>query len=788
MLDSKQYKMPVIVMTANINYSINNSTFLEGTFGRSNNSLTGCAQAQNNTRPSFCTSGLPSSDSASLDKSGLGALPLIYPDAGVINKSYFAFTALESVNPPIWDGTRLRMVPSFSWGGRITNSPPNFPFPGYFNTMTTWDAASNITKVIGRHSVKAGIYYTHSYKAQQRQGWAGTIDFSNSTSNPLDSQFGFSNAILGVFTSFNQYSKYVEGNYVYTNLDFYIQDNWKFNDRITLDYGVRLVHQQPQYDNLGQASNFLFDQWKQSDAPYIYLAGCPGGATTCSSSARQAKDPRTGALLGTNTSLAIGTLVPNSGNLTNGLFLSGQGGVPTTTYNWPALKVGPRFGIAYDVTGRQRLVLRGGGGLMFDRTAGNAVMNQVQNPPTLYNVTMRYANLQSMSGAFTTQSASSLNVYQLESGLPSTWSWNGGAQFMAPLNTVVAAEYVGQYSFNLVESVGINHTDFGAAFLPQNQDPTLTSSIPGSNQLPIDAIRPIRGFGTITTNMPSGWYYSHSLQLSITRRFAKGLAFGFNDTIMLKNIGSSGSRLQHNADGTWSERSDQDLADDLLNNYIATRHQFKGNFIYDLPGLKGDALWQKIAKWPLSNWRISGIWTANTPSSYTISYNFQNGASNSTNITGSSNYSGRVRILGDPGGGCNGDDIYRQFNTSAFAPALQGSVGLESPGGGYLRGCFNHTLDLALARTFNFADFHLGEGRRIELRLDAFNALNLSRITGRYTIMQVPSTTDSTIQNLPFDASGNLISTRSLPKNAGFGVANAYQTPRNLQAQLRFYF
>jgi hypothetical protein len=401
---------------------------------------------------------------------------------------------------------------------------------------------------------------------------------------------------------------------------------------------------------------------------------------------------------------------------------------------------------------------------------------------------MRYANLQNMSGAITTQSAPSLNVYQLESGLPSTWTWNGGVQYLLPWNTVLAAEYVGQYSFNLVEGVGINDTDFGAAFLPQNQDPTLTSAIPGSNVLPIDSIRPIRGYGGITMNQPRGWYYSHTMQLSVTRRFAKGLAFGFNDTIMLKNMGSSTARLRHNPDGTFSEMPDQALADELSNNYIGTRHTMKAHFIYDLPGFNGNSLWQRVAKVPLNDWRLSGIWTATSAGSYTIGYSFQNGASNSTNITGSNFYSGRVRILGDPGGGCNFNDIYRQFNTSAFAPAQQGSMGLESPSGGYMRGCFSHSLDLSLAREINLGKFHLGEGRRIELRLDAFNALNLSRINGRNTTMQVTSTTDSTIQNLPFDAGGNLIASRSLPKNAGFGVANGYQGARNLQAQLRFYF
>ena len=152
------------------------------------------------------------------------------------------------------------------------------------------------------------------------------------------------------------------------------------------------------------------------------------------------------------------------------------------------------------------------------------------------------------------------------------------------------------------------------------------------------------------------------------------------------------------------------------------------------------------------------------------------------NITGSPNYGGRVRITGDPGSGCSSAIRYRQFNTAAFAGPSVGSVGLES-GMDYLRGCFNQTLDLALARVIR-----LGEARRIEFRIDAFNVPNWADITGRNTTMNVTSPTDSTIKNLPFDADGNLIASRSQPKNAGFGVANGYQAARSIQAWLRFTF
>ena len=56
------------------------------------------------------------------------------------------------------------------------------------------------------------------------------------------------------------------------------------------------------------------------------------------------------------------------------------------------------------------------------------------------------------------------------------------------------------------------------------------------------------------------------------------------------------------------------------------------------------------------------------------------------------------------------------------------------------------------------------------------------------TTLNVTSPIDGTPVNLPSDSAGNLITSRSLPKNAGFGAANAYQVPRTLQVRLRFSF
>ncbi len=784
--DTQVYKKWFYTWASTVTYSLNPTTFLEGSFGHSRNDLAGCFGPTNTAGPGFCTSSIPMNTVASLSGAGLTGLPSLFPDSGVLNKSYYAFQAMETVKSPIWDGTKMSLVPQFSWGGRVANGPPNFPFPGWLNTNQTTDMTISVTKVKSSHTLKAGFYWNHSYKAQQSLAgtWQGSINFGNDANNLLDTQFGFANAAMGVFSSYSQLSKYVEGNYIYNNLEGFIQDNWRVNPKLTLDYGVRLVHQQPQYDALGQGVNWLPDKWSLSSAPLYYLAGC---ATTapCSGSNRQAKDPRTGQLLGPNTAVAIGTLVPGSGNFINGLVPSGTDPVPTTTYNWPTLVPAPRFGVAYDVTGKQRIIFRGGAGLYFDRPSGNTIYSQIANPPNELSQTLYYSQFQTMGG-LTTQGAANLNVYQLNSGLPKTWTWNAGVQYMLPFNTMLDVSYVGEHAYDVVEQVNINTVDIGAAYLAANQDPTVTSSLPGGAAVTQNMMRSIRGFGSINMMIPRGFITSHTLQIMLNRRFAHGVQFRLSDTIMLKRFGDAGARIQHAADGTWSYRSDQDQANELFTNYIPTRHTFKGDFVYSIPALKniGSGSANQVLKAVTSDWQLSGIWAANTASAYTIGYSFQNGAGNQQ-ITGSPDFGSRIKVTGNPGGGCNTSDIYRQFNTSAFAPPAVGSVGLES-GNDYMRGCFYQQFDLALQREFRVA--RLGEGRRLSFRIDAFNVFNQSHITGRNGTMTVTSLTDSTIVNLPYDSSGNLIPTRSTPRSSGFGMATGFQGARTIQVWLRFRF
>ena len=347
---------------------------------------------------------------------------------------------MQDVKPPFWDGTNLNLPPIFTWGGRIGAAPPNQRYPGWLNINRTQDMAISLTKVAGRHTIKAGFYNNHSFKAQNvgaggGLSFQGQVEFNNDTNNALDTGFGYANAATGVFTRYSQASDFIEGSMIYNNTEFYVQDNWKVNGRLTMDYGMRFTRQQPQHDQFQQMSNFFPDEWSASAAPVLYIPGCSNGAVVCSGNALNAMDPRNGQILtapgAANTQAAIGTPVPGSGNLLNGIRRAGDG-IAKTGYTWPKLVVGPRFGMAYDLTGTQKIILRGGAGLYYDRPDGNTVFSIPGNPPIATSQDLRNGMLQTLGTGLSTLGTPQLVIFQYDAKVPASWQWQGGVQMAMP--------------------------------------------------------------------------------------------------------------------------------------------------------------------------------------------------------------------------------------------------------------------------------------------------------------------------------------------------------------------
>ena len=192
--------------TAAVNYTIGSKTFLEVTYGRFQNYV-----------------GTPTiTDASNKNNVGLGAFPMLFPDATLVNPAYSAYQRLQDEHPPWWDGTRSQILPNFTWGTRIqpagtTLAPPAARDYGCcLNQSRTDDVNASVTHVTGGHTLKAGFYYQNGYKTQTASVGAttpynGAISFANDTTNPLDSQFGFANAALGIFASYGQQSRVPRG-------------------------------------------------------------------------------------------------------------------------------------------------------------------------------------------------------------------------------------------------------------------------------------------------------------------------------------------------------------------------------------------------------------------------------------------------------------------------------------------------------------------------------------------------------------------------------------------------
>ena len=365
---------------------------------------------------------------------------------------------------------------------------------------------------------------------------------------------------------------------------------------------------------------------------------------------------------------------------------------------------------------------------------------------------------------------------------------------MLPWATSLDVSYAGLHSWNDQQPWNINSIDLGTAFLDSTQDRTLAASTtPGATSYAAtnpDLVRAYRGYSSMasTSRFYEGWRTYHSIQLSFNRRFRDGLQFGFNDTIQLYDEARVAPRFDHRSDGSYVRRADEAEAQKLLGNQFPSNvgaaqsaHVMKGSAVWDLPDVRSSRTGLRALGLLVNDWQLSTIWTGATGAPYAVGFSYQNGGNN-VNITGSPDFGPRIRLVGDPGAGCSSDP-YRQFNAAAFQGPLVGSVGLESSND-YLKGCFSSVLDLSIAR-----NIRLGGGRVLQLRADMFNAPNSAQITGRQTSLTLNSPNDPvTPLNLPYDASGQILSNRVRPNQAGFGAVNAYQAARNVQGYIRFSF
>ena len=792
------------IYAATVDWTITPKTVFEFTFGKGHNHFSGCVLGAQigpvspYTSVAPCTNAIAMDPVSSVATDGLAGLPLLFPGARNLPSSFWAVNAYNNTGTPDWNGSQFLKAPNFSYGSLINSAfaPPNFPNPSFLNNAVSWDFSPSVTRVAGAHTLKAGFYLGYGLKTEEpfAAQSSGSYSFANDSLNPSDTGFGFANAVLGQFDNFSQLSKYPESTFHYWNIEWFLQDTWKVTPHLTLDYGLRFVHQSPVENLRNESSTFVPQNYKASAAPALYVAGCSGviGSGGCPAANRVAINPLTGASLGSGSYAEIGTIVQGTGSATNGI-ISQSSTNSGCCYSQPALNLAPRVGVAYDLKGNQKYVLRGGVGIFYDRQSLTQY-EEVANAPSVLNETVYYANFSQLAGSSGAgvEAAPTLSVVQQHMGVPTSLQWNAGIQTSVVKNFVLGFAYVGNHGWNFPEVVNINSVDLGSAFSSSLQDPTRApSTIPGADAVTANQMRAITGYGAINMLTDRKYVTFHSLQLTAERRFSHGFSVSFNDTISLydwtdfnQSSGAVPERIQHDASGAFSYRSDERLAHQLLGNITPPVHTMHGSFVYNLPRFTGgsDTVAMKGTQFLLNDWQVSGLWNGSTGAGYTVTPIFNQVSAQ--NFTGSPDFSPRIVVSGNPGSGCS-KNAYAQFNAAAFsAPILGQSVGLDS-NNNYLRGCFIEQFDTALSRNIKLHSDRYG----LQLRLEAFNVLNAGAVTASNATVQYAGTSNSTftVTNAQY-VNGVLQAGHSTPNTAGFGGATAYQTPRSLQFTARFSF
>ncbi|MBV8844350.1 MAG: carboxypeptidase regulatory-like domain-containing protein [Bryobacterales bacterium] len=607
-------------------------------------------------------------------------------------------------------------LPSVTFNGtRITAGPTigtsNAPFHAI---NTTVDITDNLTKVSGSHTIKAGVYLQRSTKDQSSFGaFNGSYNFGDNPSNPYDTGFGFSNALLGVFNTFSQASNYISGLYRYWNVEAFVQDTWKIRRNLTLDYGLRAAWYQPQYDTTLQAATFVPALYDPAKAPRLYQP-----AVDPANGQRAAYDPVTNTYL---PSFDIGLEIPHTGDPFNGVC---QAGTCVDKYLFRSLhpQWGPRFGIAWDVTEKGKIVIRTGGGIYYDRIQGNRIFDSVTNPPRAVTPTLQQNLVASVDPKNILLAPPALVMADPTGKIPTTYQYQLGIQYRLPWRMSLDTAYVGTQARHLQDNRNLNYNPFGQCFLPQNQDPQRVASSPtallGNNCKDANFLKPYVGFGNINLYESASTSNYNSLQINLQRRVTSGLYLGLAYT-WSKSLGVAGNGIASTNDNSFVRPDQYTRMAYYGPTAFDRRHVLAINYVYDTPKL---AWGNTLTRLATDGWQISGVTQALSGTPFNPGFSVQ-GAANQ-NITGSNTEGARIGVVN----GCDPythlDDPFNRLNAACFFAPQPGSLGLES-GINYMYGPGVINFDMALQK-----QFAVRERVRLQFRIDAFNVFNHANFTG----------------------------------------------------------
>src|SRR4051812_23897143 len=156
------------------------------------------------------------------------------------------------------------------------NTDNRWPFFGY-NTL--WNFSGNVTKIKGAHNLKSGLFVEHTTRPAQRASfYNGSLSFNTDGSNPLNTNLGYANGLLGAVTQYQESDGHPSAHGLFMNTEFYAQDNWRVSRKFTIDAGIRFYYITPTESNGDTVAQFEPGTWNAAQAPLLYQPTTVNGA------------------------------------------------------------------------------------------------------------------------------------------------------------------------------------------------------------------------------------------------------------------------------------------------------------------------------------------------------------------------------------------------------------------------------------------------------------------------------------------------------------------------------
>jgi hypothetical protein len=511
-------------------------------------------------------------------------------------------------------------VPTVTIVGFTTVAPLSKQAPA----ENTYQFVDQVTYIRDRHSVKGGFEFRpQQYNALQPAQF-GTYNFTAFASGHAWADFllGVPNTTSRNYVRPSRYARF------YT-LSWFVQDDFKLSQNLTLNYGLRWDYNQPAYDKRDVIFNV---------------------------------DPANGRLV-----------VPNQtiiDQYVNPLFPAQIPIVTAATAGFPerSLRRGdfnnfqPRFGFAWRPFGGTKGVIRGGWGVYNDDFTAD-IFSPLYGGP--FSLTESFTNtITNNTPALTFQrpflergTTGNVDVTGLSLDLRNAYAqqWNLTVERDLGMSAGLRLSYIGSKSTNLVYGRNVNQPALSTVPFNQNR-------------------RPFPLYRNIVMRENGGSQTYHALTAQIERKWARGLSYmaawtwSKNLTDVDETGGVEGGTTIENAFDRARERADAQYT---------PRHRFISTVIWELPVGKGKMLLGDggAAAAILGGWQLSGSFIGQTGEFLTPTFSGSD-PSNTQTVGGIPDRIGDGNLPSDQ------RTINRWFDASAFAvpPANSGRFGNSARG------------------------------------------------------------------------------------------------------------